>query len=314
MDWTHRLRLRNLKMLLSLAQTRNISHTAAALNITQPGLSKWLKDLEDDLGLPLFERHARGLRPTSYGLALIEHARRIDTQMSRASEDMAALREGGSGRVAIGASGASASETVPLAVCRLLADMPKASVRLVEGTVDQLMEQLALGELDIVVGRDGTPLHDPLLRHELLYQEPLHLVARPGHPLLSSPHLGWNDLLTYRWVLWPRGTPVRDFLDRALAAAGLEAPPDHIESNSVTINLTLLNTTDMIGMASHRSALRLSEMQTLAIMPMKLPGYGAVAMYWRDEAYRPAAVDAAMTALRAQAGNFEIDDAQMGNT
>ena len=67
MDWTHRLRLRNLKMLLSLAQTRNISHSAAMLNTTQPGLSKWLKDLEDDIGLPLFERHARGLRPTPHG-------------------------------------------------------------------------------------------------------------------------------------------------------------------------------------------------------------------------------------------------------
>ena len=46
MDWTHRLRLRNLKMLLSLDQTRNISHSAAMLNTTQPGLSKWLKDLK----------------------------------------------------------------------------------------------------------------------------------------------------------------------------------------------------------------------------------------------------------------------------
>ena len=74
MDWTHRLRLRNLKMLLSLAQTRNISHSAAMLNTTQPGLSKWLKDLEDDIGLPLFERHARGLRPTPHGDVLIAHA------------------------------------------------------------------------------------------------------------------------------------------------------------------------------------------------------------------------------------------------
>ena len=71
MDWTHRLRLRNLKMLLSLDQTRNISHSAAMLNTTQPGLSKWLKDLEDDIGLPLFERHARGLRPTPHGDVLI---------------------------------------------------------------------------------------------------------------------------------------------------------------------------------------------------------------------------------------------------
>ena len=115
MDWTHRLRLRNLKILLSLDQTRNISHSAAMLNTTQPGLSKWLKDLEDDIGLPLFEQHARALRPTPHGDVLIAHARRVEAQLDRAGENMAALREGGGGRVVIGASGASASDTVPLA-------------------------------------------------------------------------------------------------------------------------------------------------------------------------------------------------------
>src|SRR6185437_6525686 len=119
MDWTHRLRLRNVRMLLSLAQTRNISHSAALLNTTQPGLSKWLKDLEQDIGLPLFERHARGLIPTQYGEVLIEHARRLDAQLDRASGDMAALREGSAGRVVIGASGAAASDTAPLAMLRL---------------------------------------------------------------------------------------------------------------------------------------------------------------------------------------------------
>ena len=75
MDWTGRLRLRNLQMLLSLAQTQNISRSAVALNTTQPGLSKWLRELETDIGLPLFERHARGLKPTPYGEALIEIGR-----------------------------------------------------------------------------------------------------------------------------------------------------------------------------------------------------------------------------------------------
>ncbi len=63
MDWTQRLRLRNLQMLLSLAETGNMSQSAALLNTTQPGLSKWLKDLEDDIGLPLFERQHVGCSP-----------------------------------------------------------------------------------------------------------------------------------------------------------------------------------------------------------------------------------------------------------
>jgi len=304
MDWTHRLRLRNLRMLLSLAQTRNISHSAAALNTTQPGLSKWLKDLEDDIGLPLFERHARGLRPTPYGEVLIDHARRMDAQLERAAEDMAALREGGSGRVVIGASGASASDTVPLAVLQLLERMPQARIKLVENTMDALMVQLGQGELDIVVGRSAPEHLDSGLRHETLYMEPLHMVARPRHPLLSQQSLAWSDLLAYRWLLWPKGTPIRTSLEAALESAGLTVPTDHIESNSVTLNLTLLNTTDMIGVASHRSALRLSHMNTLRLLPIRLPGFGSVAMYWRHaELVGNAAVSTALDCLRAVSAN-----------
>ena len=218
MDWTHRLRLRNLKMLLSLAQTRNISHSAAMLNTTQPGLSKWLKDLEDDIGLPLFERHARGLRPTPHGDVLIAHAQRVEAQLDRASADMAALREGGGGRVVIGASGASASDTVPLAVMKLLERMPQARVKLVEGTTDRLLAQLAQGDLDIVVGRSAPEHHDPAIRFEALYLEPIHLVARPRHPLFALEQPGWPELLSYRWILWPKGTPIRNAARSASAA------------------------------------------------------------------------------------------------
>ncbi|OZI78820.1 LysR substrate-binding domain-containing protein [Bordetella genomosp. 2] len=298
MDWTHRLRLRNLKMLLSLAQTRNISHSAAMLNTTQPGLSKWLKDLEEDIGLPLFERHARGLRPTPYGDALIAHAQRIDAQLDRASGDMAALREGGGGRVVIGASGASASDTVPLAVIRLLERMPQARVKLVEGTTDRLLAQLAQGELDIVVGRYAPEHHDPAIQSEALYLEPIHLVARPRHPLFALAAPQWADLRAYRWILWPKGTPIRNALDTALEAVGLSAPADAVESNSVTVNLTLINNSDMIGVASHRAALRFSQMNAMRIVPLRLSGFGSVAMYWRRETFLPAAVEAAMACLR----------------
>jgi DNA-binding transcriptional LysR family regulator len=303
MDWTHRLRLRNLKMLLSLAQTRNISHSAAMLNTTQPGLSKWLKDLEDDIGLPLFERHARGLRPTPYGDALIAHAQRIDAQLDRASGDMAALRQGGGGRVVIGASGASASDTVPLAVMHLLERMPQARVKLVESTMDRLLGQLAQGDLDVVVGRSAPEHHDPAIRSESLYLEPVHMVARPRHPVFAQTgRVSWEDLMAYRWIVWPKGTPIRNALDTALAAADQSLPADHVESNSVTINLTLINNSDMIGVASHRAALRFSQMNAMRILPLRLSGFGSVAMYWRQETYQPAAVETTLECLRQAAG------------
>lgn len=309
MDWTHRLRLRHVKMLLSLAQTHNISHSAAKLHTTQPGLSKWLKDLEEDIGLPLFERHARGLIPTPYGEMLIAHARQIEIQLDRASSDMDMLREGGSGRVIIGASGVAASDTVPLAIMRLLTRMPKARVNLVEGTTDRLISQLRQGALDIVLGRADTDLASPTLEAENLFFDGIHFVVRPGHPLLQVDPLRWSDLHAYRWLVWPKGTPVRNALDVALVAAGQNLAQDTIETNSVTANLMFLNNSDMIGVASVRASLRLAQMNVLRILPMRLSGSGAVAMYWSKEAFMSHALRLALNCLREVAHEYDAESA-----
>src|SRR5258708_15019950 len=299
MDWTYRLRLRHLQVLLSLASTGNLSQSAAALSTTQPALSKWLKELEEDVGLPLFERHARGLRPTSYGEALIEHACRIEAHLDIARDDMQALRAGGSGLVSIGTSGVSAADTVPLAVSRLLERMPRAQVRLVESTMNQLMPQLARGELDIVVGRSGQQYDDPQLQTETLYTEPINFVARPDHALTEKVQLGWDDVLAYSWIVWPQGTPVRNALETALAAAGRTLPNHCVESNSSILNLTLLNNTDLVGIASHRAALRFEQLNALRILPVQLEGFCSVSVYWHAENINRAAVVMSMTRLSA---------------
>ncbi|MCC8395789.1 LysR family transcriptional regulator [Paraburkholderia sp. MMS20-SJTR3] len=299
MDWTHRLRLRHLQVLLSLAETGNLSQSAVALNSSQPGLSKWLKELEEDVGLPLFERHARGLRPTVYGEALIQHARRIEARLDNARDDMQALRDGGSGLVTIGTSGVAAADTVPRAVARLLQRIPRAQVRLQESTMNELLPQLARGELDIVVGRSGSPNDNPEICVETLYMEPINLVARPGHPLVGRGPLGWNDVFDYPWIVWPQGTPVRTAMEQALAEAGRTMANHHfVESNSSILNITLLNHTDLLGVASHRSALRFERLNTIRILPIELAGAAAVSMYWRAENMDRAAVALAIESLR----------------
>jgi DNA-binding transcriptional LysR family regulator len=299
MDWTHRLRLRNLRMVVSLSETQNVSRTAVDLNMSQPALSKWLKELEEDLGVTLFERHARGLRPTPQGQALVEHARRIEAQLDLARDDMAVIRDGGRGMVTIGTSGASAADTVPLSVLKLLGQSPQTHVRLVESTMDRLLEQLARGELDIVVGRSMPEYSHSAIRSEDLYVEPIHLVARPRHPLFGKPQLQWADLMAYRWVLWPRGTPIRNALEAAVAQAGQVIPSRHMESNSVTLNLTLLNNSDMISVASHRAALRFAQMNAMRILPLRLSAFGSVAVYWRRDGLDRPAVAQGLQCLRA---------------
>lgn len=310
MDWTHRLRLRNLQMLLSLAQTGNISHSAQALNATQPGLSKWLKDLEEDIGLPLFERHARGLRPTPYGESLIEYARRVDACLDTARDEMEVMRRGGSGLVNIGVSGASSVDTVPNAVLRVLEKVPDAHIQLIENTPERLIEQLSIGSLDIVVGRSDINYQDPEIRSESLYNEPIHLVVRAGHPILALESPQWTDALSYPWALWAKGTPVRNAFDASIAAAGYVLPKTYVESNSATLTTTLLTSSDMIGIASHRPAMRYNKMKILSIVPLEVSGFGAVSVYWRHDAMGRKVVCEMLAEIRHAAREVSKDNAR----
>jgi len=298
MDWTHRLRLRHLQLLLSLATTGNMSQTANALNTTQPAVSKWLKELEDDVGVPLFERVARGLRPTPQGEALIAHARRIDSHLDIARDDMEVMRKGGTGLVAIGFAGASSVDTVPMAVLKILEQIPNAHIRLLESKIEALMTDLSAGVLDVVVGPSDFHSDDPLIRGENLYNEPIHLVTRVDHPIHKLRTPTWVDALSYPWALWARGNPVRTALDRALADAEQTYPPTYVESNSATLTTTLLIHSDMIGVASRRPALRYSRMKILAIVPLRLAASGSVSLYWRTDAMERPAVHAAVEGIR----------------
>lgn len=283
MDWTRRMRVQHLELLLKLAETGSVSETARLSFTTQPALSRWLKELEDGIGAPLFERLARGLRPTEHGRMLMAHAERVIAEMHRAQETLSALSQGQSFRIAIGTSPASAPNLVPAAIMNFLAIHPKASVELQEGTMDQLIERLEQGSLDLVVGRLDNYAPKNTLHHELLYTEAMRVICRPGHPLLSEQPASWDSLYRFEWVVWPKGTPIRSRLDAAFTAAGRKSPSYRIESSSLIGNLWLLQYSDMLSIASERVAEHFAERGLIADTGFTLNATGALGMCWRDE-------------------------------
>lgn len=282
-DWSRRLRLRHLNLLISLAETGSISDTARLAHTTQPGLSKWLKDLEEDVGAALFERHSRGLRPTAQGQLLLGHAQRILSEMNRAQHNLEALQEGSSRVVAVGTSPASAPSLVPEAIMRFLEMHPKSRVELQESTMNALLERLEQGQLDVVVGRLDNYAPRVTLCSEMLYSEPLRVIARPDHPLASRVRLSWDDLYAYDWIVWPQGTPIRSKLDTALTQAGRKPPAYRVESSSQMGNLWLLQHSDMLSIGSERVAAHLAASGLVTSLPFEISAEGSVGMCWRDE-------------------------------
>ena len=300
-DWTQRLRLRHLEIILRLAQTGNISHTAQALNMTQPGISRWLKEVETEIGLTLFERHARGLRPTEHGQVLVAHAQRIIANLNLTRDDLLARQHKGSGLVKLGSTAAATVETVPTAITELLKRAPKTRVSILESTMDQLIKKLYAEELDVIVGRSVPELVNSDIDYETLYFEPLQFIARPHHPLATQAQITWHELMQYRWIIWPKNTPIRQDLERALIADKQLLPKDYIESNSTLMNITLLHNSDCISVVSARAAKRLQQLQTITILQLPLSGFGSVSMFWRKEAVSRPAVQQTIEALRQAA-------------
>ncbi|MGV6477383.1 LysR family transcriptional regulator [Azotobacter vinelandii] len=298
MIWSQRLRLRHLNLLIKLAETGSLSDTARQMHTTQPGLSKWLKELEEDVGAPLFERHSRGLRPTAQGGLLLDHARRILGEMQRAQGNLEALKQGNSLVVALGTSPASAPTLVPAAIMGFLERNPQARVELQEGTMNTLLERLEQGQLDVVIGRLDNYEPRATLCSEMLYREPLRIVARPDHPLARRERLEWGDLSDYDWILWPRGTPIRSRLDGALANAGRKPLPCRIESSSQVGNLWLVKHSDMLSVSSERVAAYFAGRGLLTVLPCEIEAAGSLGMCWRDDPHQARATLDLLECLR----------------
>lgn len=302
MDWTHKIRLRHLEVLLSLARTQNLTRTATELNTHQPGLSKMLRDVETDMGVDLFDRRARGLALNDNGRIALAHVRRIKAALDAFRDEMAVVAQRGSGLLSIGIAGASSIDALPSAVLSLTRQMPDAHIRITEGPPDTLRPRLVDGELDIMVGQSGLAF-DPAqdIREEPLFRDRICLCVRWSHPLATREALTWEEVTAYPLVVWAAGTPIRRALDDALAQAGWTLPPTYLESNSASVNVNLLVNSDMVGFSMQRGAESYRAYRMLQILPLDLGSTGAVSMYWRGADGGRRLVELALAGLRRMA-------------
>lgn len=274
LDWFIRagLKLRHLQMLVALDDLRNQGKVAAFMNVTQPALSKAMAELQSGLGHQLFERTGRGLRPTAYGEGLIRHARRILQDLSEAGEELHALATGTSRKLRVGALPASASWLVPKALMHFKEASPKSSIAVREATMDVLLHELRLGNLDLIVGTLPTRQMGVDLEETSLFDDATVLVTRSQHPLttLKSPP-GWAELAQYPWVLPPHDSLLRQPLLVAFAAYGVDPPTNFVESLSLNVTLNYIQSSSAIASLPASLARKYAALQAVSILPVKLP-------------------------------------------
>jgi DNA-binding transcriptional LysR family regulator len=218
---------------LAVIEHGGIGRAAASLNITQPALSKSLRKLEESLGQRLIDRGAFGARPTMFGRSLAERARVIVREVRNVKADFSALQNLETGHVSIGAGPSLMTDLLPRAVAKLQRRRPHARVTLREGLMDELLEELAVGALDLAIGGMPDEVSDIKLIREPLFVDPVAVVARADHPLARKEgELPLRELLAYPWIM-PGGPEIlRSDFAALFEGTGLTPPPPTATTNS----------------------------------------------------------------------------------
>jgi DNA-binding transcriptional LysR family regulator len=240
------LKTRHLVLLVELGRHGSIAHAAQAANLTQPGASKLLGELEHALGVQLFERLSRGVSPTWYGKVLIRRAGAALAEMDAAHQEVMELLSGLRGRVGLGTVLAPATGLVPKAINLLKARHARVHVAVNMSTSKVLVERLRSGELDLVVGRILDTEAADELNFEPLTDEPHVVIARASHPLIDRADLKLEDLMDQCWILPPAGSILRDRLTALFLSHGLEQPAETVETLDMPVVASLLLNNDMI--------------------------------------------------------------------
>ncbi|QXJ20128.1 LysR family transcriptional regulator [Actinomadura graeca] len=242
-----RLKLRHLVLVAAIADQGSVLRAAEHLHLAQPAVTRSLREVETLLGVELFVRGPRGVTPTMFGEAFLEHARAVLAELRRAGERISGLADGEVGTVTIGTLLAGSNVLLPRAIAALKEDRPGITVIVQEATFDAQVPRLLDGEIDLILGRLN-PIGDLRgLRQVTLYGEPVRLVARHGHPARTRRGLSLADLLDYPWVLPLEQTALRAELEQLFRAEGLVPPGNLVECTSVLTVRTLVRDTDMIA-------------------------------------------------------------------
>ena len=280
-----KFKLKHLQLLVTVAEQGNISKAAEHMHIAQPAVTKLIKDLEANAGVTLFHRSKQGVAPTDSGAALIKHAKIILSQVKYASEDIVSTESGMTGHITFGTLLAASPLLLPQTLARIKAERPEISISVVEGTHDQLIPALRVGDIDVILGRQAQSSADAGVSSEVLYHEPVSVVVRKGHPLMAQQNLQLADLLNYPWILPLKDTALREEVDNAFLSAGLTLPKNTIESVSILTNRKLLTFTDMIAVMPFQVIRFYEEIGLLERLPIELQAkLGPVGASVRDEA------------------------------
>ncbi|MBP0599789.1 LysR family transcriptional regulator [Herbaspirillum sp. LeCh32-8] len=266
-----RLRMKQLQLLIALDDHKSLHKASNALAMTQSAASKSLAELEAILDAQLFERTKAGLVPNQFGHCVIRYARLMATDLGALCEEMAQIRSGRGGRLAIGAVMGAVPELVVPAVNALHQSHPELSIDIIEDTSVHMLGLLDDGHIDLLLGRASVSDNPAKYHYQPLSDEPLSVVVSSEHPRLRARSVSLADLQGLRWVTYPSHMPLHAVLEREFDLAGLDLPAGVISTASTFVTVAVLRqAADTVAILPTSVAKMFVDSGVLRILPVAL--------------------------------------------
>ena len=294
-----RLKVQHFRAVDAIVAHGTLLKAATALSVTQPALSKNIRDVEAILGVKLFQRNPRGVAPTAAGVAFVESARRLLAELRRLDETLDVFSNPRRGGIALGVLPVAASGVLPGVLARMKALEPDIRIRMEEGRTEDLLPLLAAGEIDLIVGRLYEPALPDTFEREALWTEPMSIIARTDHPIFRNAAVGVEEIGRYDLVLPTVTQRMGQEIEQVLHRLGLDQRASYRTSSAGFIRemlyggdfLAIMPSLMMVGDVL-RGSLR------LAPLPIASPERPA-GLIWRAGAALPPAVRVFVEVLRA---------------
>lgn len=243
------VRLRQLSTFLEVARLGAVGKAADQLGITQPAVTRTIRELEAALGTRLVTREGRGIRLTAAGEEFRRHAGASVAAFRQGFDALKGLADRAAPQIKVGALPTVSARIMPRAVSELLASTP-ARIRIVTGENSVILDQLGRAELDVVVGRLAAPERMRGFSFEHLYSEQVRFVVRSGHPLTALREPALAEIAAYPVVMPTSTSIIRPFVERLLISHGLGEPATRIESVSDSFGRAFIRDSDAVWIIS----------------------------------------------------------------
>ena len=240
------MKLSQFRDFVAVAEAGSLRAAARHLGIAQPVITRSIRELEHELGVPLFERHAKGVRLTQAGQMFSQRVQSFQHELRRGREEIVQSFKGGTGgEVSVALSTATCMGLLPHALGSFYRRYPEALVKISETLFQPVEQQIAQGTIDFWIGPLDQSSSSPQFAVERLFENRRRVVARKGHPLAGARSL--RDLTAARWVrptLSTRSTE-GDF-DEMFERAGLPPPNIAIHARSSLVTVLSVANTDFL--------------------------------------------------------------------